>query len=97
MVNDQRPFDSRVRESLIEFANSLRELAQNLPSADDDERKTLVEEAEMLAASVTCLIDIIEMHDAYASRMSDAWQAMRPEDRAKLSPLRPHDPVSESS
>jgi hypothetical protein len=89
--------NSRVRESLIDFMRRLSEMAKESAahaSANSDDKRTLEDEAERLISSVESLIKNIEMHEAYVLLMSgDAWEALGPEDQAKLGALGPFDPL----
>lgn len=83
---------SRIRKNLIEQTTRLKKRAKQaaaLPSANDDDRKILKDDAKLLASSVKKLVKIIETHDALVLWAADVSQEVRPEHKAKLGELPP--------
>jgi hypothetical protein len=93
----RRSFDSSVRESIIDFKNSLRQSARGgagLSSANNRDKKKLRDHAKLLASSIETLVGIIESYDAYGEWITAAFPEVRPEHQAKLSRFGPHIPNS---
>ena len=78
--------NSRIRGQLIHYTKRLIEQSKDtagLSGANNDDRKLLQENAELLTGSVEALIKIIETYDALV-----AWTAtVSQEDKARLSAL----------
>ena len=94
----QRSSDSPVRKSLLNFTKQLRKMAKesaDLPSANNDDKRILRDEAARLIRSVKSLIRIVETHDALVMWAAEVSRAARPDDEAmqrvlgKLSMLGP--------
>jgi hypothetical protein len=93
-MEDEKPIALRVRESVMDFTSWLKKLAQDtatLPSANDDEKINLREDADQLARAVDSLIKKLDVYDAL--HMSMRWDGHQMLLTGDFTSWGPYDPL----